>query len=334
MKALSPSLIALVALGFGLSGYLYLENSRLQIQITELQSTLSNYEVRVEELRGERSRLEGQVEGLQESIGELEGRLRDLQSDYNELVEIHNDLVYRYNSLMEDYNELLYKWERGETLRVRNSLAAFYDAVRYDEGLAGIKNPWEDEDDQVEFAVSLVLHDLGREVWTEREEAYSAIVGNYSYEDAWRLLKRALEMIGVEPDDTSTEKVMRILEFTSSYIHYQPEGEDVYNSPVETLTLRSGDCDDFAILAATLFEAVGIDAALGLYENATGGRHYMVLIHLDDLEGYAYYYSDNLTAWGLQPGRWIEIEPQTRIERQGDEEWFPQWSLIVAREVR
>jgi hypothetical protein len=334
MKGLALSLIVLVALGFGLSGYLFLENTRLQTQIVGLQSTISEYEGRIAELQDERSKLEGQVGELQALRSELERQLMDLQEDYNELVEVHNNLIYKYNALVDDYNELLYRWKKRERLRIGSSLAAFYDAVRCDEGLAGIRTPWEDEDDQVDFAVKLALHALGRETWTKREDSYFAVVGNHSYEDAWRLLETALDIVGIEPQDTPTEKVEKILAFTSSYIHYQREGEDVYYAPVETLTVRSGDCDDYAILAAALFEAVGIEAAIGLYENATGARHYMILIHLDDLEGYAYYYHEDLTAWGLQPGRWIKIEPQTPIQEQGDEEWFPQWILIAVKEVQ
>ena len=58
----------------------------------------------------------------------------------------------------------------------------------------------------------------------------------------------------------------------------------------------------------------------------------MTLIHLDSLGSYPYYYYSDLTSLGLQSGEWIEIEPQTTIDKQSTE-WVDQWEIFVAAEV-
>ena len=80
---------------------------------------------------------------------------------------------------------------------------------------------------------------------------------------------------------------------------------------------------------AALLEAVGIDTAIGLFKNKKGEYHAMILVHLEDLEGYDYWYYSDLTDKDLEEGRWIIIEPQTTIENQSDE-WIKQWRLLVA----
>ena len=72
--------------------------------------------------------------------------------------------------------------------------------------------------------------------------------------------------------------------------------------PSETLAFRSGDCTSFSILAASMFEAVGIKSAIGFFRNNRGEYHAMVLVHLNDLGSYNYYYyyyNNDLTSYGL-----------------------------------
>jgi hypothetical protein len=83
------------------------------------------------------------------------------------------------------------------------------------------------------------------------------------------------------------------------------------------------------ILAATLFEAVGIDSAIGLFKNDYNQYHAMVLIHLEDLGSYGYWYYSDLVSYGLESGKWIEIEPQLPIQHQNDD-WLEQWDIIAA----
>ena len=102
---------------------------------------------------------------------------------------------------------------------------------------------------------------------------------------------------------------------------------------METLSLRSGDCDDFSILTSALFELGEIDCALGFFENNSGEAHLMVLVHLENLGKYGFYKYEDLSMFDLSQGRWIIIEPQATIEYQADEEWIKQWTIQMAVEI-
>ena len=126
---------------------------------------------------------------------------------------------------------------------------------------------------------------------------------------------------------------MKILDFVAWYVDYEPEIDDSQRAPVETLSLRSGDCDDFTILVSALFEMAEIECAIGYFENDAEEAHSMVLVHLDELVGYRYWRYEDLTSLGLLEGDWIKIEPQAPLDEQADEEWMSQWIIKMAVEV-
>lgn len=104
-------------------------------------------------------------------------------------------------------------------------------------------------------------------------------------------------------------------------------------NPAETLGFKSGDCDDFTILAAALFGAVGTDSAVAFFSHqdpeAEKQYHWMVQVHLDNLREYGYRYYSDLTSIGLAAGTWIRIKPQRTIENQHSK-WAGQWNLPAA----
>jgi hypothetical protein len=78
----------------------------------------------------------------------------------------------------------------------------------------------------------------------------------------------------------------KLRDWVSSYISYQSD-QDVYGVseywqlPAETLELRTGDCEDFAILLCSLLRAYGVPSdmvyvALGFEEGQTRGHAYLV----------------------------------------------------------
>jgi len=75
-------------------------------------------------------------------------------------------------------------------------------------------------------------------------------------------------------------------------------------------------------LAGTMLEAAGIKSAVAFFTNSTLGGHAMVLVHVDNLGGYGYYYYSDLTSYGLASGKWIEIK-----------RWFTYWSIVACAEV-
>jgi len=75
--------------------------------------------------------------------------------------------------------------------------------------------------------------------------------------------------------------------------------EEYWQTPEETLSLRTGDCEDFAILLCTLLRAYGIDE-----------EHIFVAIGVDD-KGYGHAFL--IENWYLD-GEWRAIEPQVEAE--------------------
>lgn len=333
-------LVLLVISGFGLSGYLVYDRFQLEAQITSLRATLAQREDELEDLQVENSELGDQIEGLntererlQTEVENLLEEKDDLQTTLNKRETELTSLQSNYQILEDDYNSLeeAYRLESG--LRTGNSLTSFYDALRYEYGLSGAASRRATEKDKVRFAARLALHDTCHMSWPEVEEDYYALLGAHSYDEAWEKLQEALSAAGVGGEDTAVESIEKILAFLSDYVAYELEVDDVYRAPVETLSLRSGDCDDYSILAAALFESVEIESAIGFFKNGGGEAHVMVLVHLEDLGDYDCWYYDELTQRGLSPGRWIIIEPQYVIEYQGDDEWLGQWRLVAASEV-
>jgi len=52
---------------------------------------------------------------------------------------------------------------------------------------------------------------------------------------------------------------LAIARWVQQHVRYINEGEETYMTPVATLLERSGDCDEFTTLIATLIESIGID---------------------------------------------------------------------------
>jgi len=303
---------------------------------------VSSYEKTTEELSGLQNlhrELEDNYTSLKENHLSLEKEYEDLTERHTTLKETLESLVENFTSLKTQYIELGGNWSRlertrmvEEALSVGNSLQSYYDLVRQEKGLDGTKGSWNPDQAQVEFAARLASHDLGNPYLPAVEREFEEAVGQRSYEIANTKIEEIISLIGVSQGDSSVDKIRKILNFTNQYIHYEYEVSNVYRAPVETLGLRSGDCDDYTILVAAFFEAVGIDSAIGSFKNATEAYHYMVLIHLEDLPGYEYLSFSDLTKIGLEKGRWIVIEPQYLIENQGND-WVKQWILLTAAPV-
>lgn len=299
----------------------------LQIKYSELNSSFNVLYVRYFELLSQYENLSRDYMALYSKYEDLNERHVTLQADYRILKE-------GFNSLMQSYSSLQWDLELEKALRIGNSLESYYDYLRQELGFKGVKyrwltyteNYWQIEAD---FAAKLALHDLGLFHWPSLEKDYYDVVGEYSYDTAKRKIDQVISLIGVSAYDTSTEKIRKTLLFVNRHIRYERDVNDIFLAPVETLGYKSGDCDDFSILVAALFEAEGVDSAVGFFTNENGEYHAMVLVHLEDLTGYSYRYFPDLTDLGLKEGRWIVIEPQRRIDDQGDG-WIEQWILLAA----
>lgn len=100
--------------------------------------------------------------------------------------------------------------------------------------------------------------------------------------------------------------------FTASFVQnltYREETGEYPNYPVETLVDRGGDCEDTAILAAALLDAMGYDAVLIRFTSPveTEAGHMAVGVAVPGVsggysyrfEGETYYYLETTSTWDL-----------------------------------
>jgi len=313
---------------------LYAKHEELKKEFVFLQTRYNELNVSFHVLNASHFKLQNQYSELQVQYEDLNKRYLSLETNYRDLVLEHKSLQSNYDSLKESYSNLQRDFEVEKALHIGNSLESYYDYLRQELGPTGAKWWWLNPDKsywqtEVNFAANLAMHDLRRIYWPSIEKDYYEDVGEYSYDTARKKIDGILALIEIKTYDAPTDKIRKILDFIHQYIQYETEVNDVFLAPVETLGFRSGDCDDFSILAAALFEAVGIDSAIGFFTNKDNEYHAMVLVDLEDLAGYRYWFYNDLTKLGLKEGRWIIIEPQATISDQGDD-WISQWNIFVA----
>jgi hypothetical protein len=331
-------LIAGGSLGYVYSHTLYSPQIyELEIELTKNIGELERVQSRVLDLENELSitntRYTIDMNDLKDQLDTTKTELlkisSELQTSENEL----RNLRRSHTDLWSDYHSLEQELETWECLRVGNSMTDLYEHIRDDYQPTRARTLSKLRSQKVKFVKKLVNHDLGRDEWPTIEEEYRTSTGLHSYEVALSVLDEALSIAKVNPSFSNTRKIELILDFVVNHISYETEMDERNLAPVETLTLRSGDCDDYSALVAALFEMSGIDCAVASFENNEKIGHFMVLVQLDELYLDRYWYYDDLTDLGLSPGRWIMIEPQSLLEYQGDDEWMTQWKLMMAAEV-
>jgi hypothetical protein len=295
----------------------------------EYNQTNSVYQVltvQYQSLLTEKHTLQNNYDDLQTTYSDLHTAFTDIQDSYYALTDLHQvlskdnaQLEMDYDSLTDEYIVLSLDYAVERCLRIGNSLESYYDYLRHELGPTGTENWWQQTDPNywqtsVDFAANLALHDIRRIYWPTIEEEYYGAIGEYSYDTAFAKIQEVLSFIELHYDESASVVITKVLAFVNRYIQYELEVNDVFLAPVETLGYKSGDCDDFSILVATMLDEVGIDSAIGFFVNEYEQYHAMILVNLDDLRGYGFFYYDDLTHRGLDLGRWIIIEPQVTIE--------------------
>jgi hypothetical protein len=309
----------------------------LEDATSHLVTEKSILEENLSTVESEKSTLENQIVTFQETVDELQNEKSTLETSLESKKASLRSVEQRFDNLQDDYYELELDYRLEKELRIGNSLESYYDNLRDGLGPTGSKYWWYTPSEgiwqpQADFAANLALHDLWELYWPDYETEYVEAAGENSYETAWNTLSLIYEAFDISSYDTPDEKITKILSFLDEHIHYESEINDVFLAPVETLGFKSGDCDDYSILASALFEIAGVESAIGLFKNDDDDYHAMVLVHLDDLGDYGYWRYDDLTGLGLPEGQWIMIEPQSTISYQSDE-WISQWNILVAAQV-
>jgi len=125
-------------------------------------------------------------------------------------------------------------------------------------------------------------------------------------------------------------KIVAIYTFVQTYVTYKKDTPQNYaQSPPETLRLKTGDCEDYAILMASLCESVGLDATVDFVyasygtENASEAQqknHAMCMIYFNMNESALGSALSDLRSVYQIPylGFWYIEEPSRLIVRDND----------------
>ncbi len=98
-------------------------------------------------------------------------------------------------------------------------------------------------------------------------------------------------------------KMVQSIPYEDDIVNGQPQ--DYWNLPVETLWKQSGDCEDHALLFATLMEAMGYDTVIHYVMTNTGKAHIAVGVSIPgatgsyvEVDGIEYYYCEATASVG------------------------------------
>jgi hypothetical protein len=118
------------------------------------------------------------------------------------------------------------------------------------------------------------------------------------------------DILGDPPYELSPVGFDDIRDWVAVNIDYMSDekrwGEDYWQTPEETLSYRTGDCEDFSILLCSLLRTYGIDA----------DRVYVALGVDDDEDGHAFL----LENW-YRDGQWRRVESQAPAQLSSWDSW-------------
>jgi len=308
------------------------ENANLKVQIATFQT--------------ENSRLLTNITALNTQVIQLQNNFRDLNLRFYSLRNDYDTLSARYNGLETQYITIQNNFATWQSLHVGTTLETYYEYVRANSITFGLLSMGEENwwiypnyyNLSVTFTADLASHDIGNLWWPALDNAcaYYNYTSEYSYQTSSRIMDQAMILANISHSDSDAMKIDKVLAFINSIVHYENRMIDHMWFPCETLAFRSGDCTSFSILAAAMFERAGIKSAIAFFTNSTLGHHSMVLVHIDNLGSYTYWYYDDLTSYGLPKGKWIIIEPQFNSLAEYEARhynWISYWSLVACAEI-
>jgi Bacterial transglutaminase-like cysteine proteinase BTLCP len=132
------------------------------------------------------------------------------------------------------------------------------------------------------------------------------------------------DILGDSPYELSKDGFDAIRDWVAANIEYKSDEEqwgveEYWQTPEETLSLHTGDCEDFAILLCTLLRAYGI-----------GEEQIYVAVGVDN-EGYGHAFL--IENWYLD-GEWRAIEPQVGTQTFPPGRRFQEYNLADFKLLR
>jgi len=224
ISAIIIVLVSVIGLQVVLTFWLY--NQRVYFK-SAYETILSNY-VSIEQdysiLETDYANLTTDYDNLTLAYNDLESNYANLQSDYSNLVSDFNSLSFEYNLLQEDYDFYIDAYEElKESINLRSSHPTEQeknlitpDDPEVQSVVLSVTGGWSDPDDWNDF-------------WDDYEKLCDWVVDNieYRYDGYYPIL----------PSDLSGNMQQR---------------SEMWQLPSETLDCRKGDCEDMAILLASL----------------------------------------------------------------------------------
>lgn len=136
--------------------------------------------------------------------------------------------------------------------------------------------------------------------------------------------ERLQDILGDPPYELTEAGFDAIRDWVAANIDYKTDEErwgieEYWQTPEETLSLRTGECEDFAILLCTLLRTYGIDE-----------EHIFVAIGVDD-KGYGHAFI--IENWYLD-GEWRALEPQAGAQTFPPAPRFKDYSLADFKLLR
>ncbi|OGN97235.1 MAG: hypothetical protein A2Z77_06630 [Chloroflexi bacterium RBG_13_51_36] len=146
----------------------------------------------------------------------------------------------------------------------------------------------------------------------------------YITPDCALVLDRLQDILGDPPYELTKAGFDAIRDWVAANIEYKSDEEqwgveEYWQTPEETLSLGTGDCEDFAILLCTLLRAYGI-----------GEERIYVGVGIDN-EGYGHAFL--IENWYLD-GEWRAIEPQVETQAFPPGRRFEEYNLADFKLLR
>ena len=280
----------------------------------QLQQDYSTAENARLQLVNEYGNLKREYDQMLAAYNGLTAQFNTLEATHNDLVAKHYQLNNEKNALRNDYDILLADYRR---LSARAIVPPYIFVQGRKVHIAFVKSNndivrWEVEFDDLEQAI--------RQGYRARENPLNVFTdsvrlenndGSYFYLRDYRTFVDPYPFRTVIPElyyaaDNQDAFIREIWHIATQLTTYSAEIEDTPRYPLETLLAGGGDCEDTAILVASMLKAAPVNWDVGLIymdsdhpTTASVVNHVIVYINTGSQE----YYIETTSSWNMEPNR-------------------------------
>jgi len=273
---------------------LLIEYTNLQLSYNTLLENYNNLQVMYTTLLEQYNTLIEEYDSLATTYNDLLDAYNDLSNTYDNLIIVYNNLLNDYNALLDDYDtlQLLCDYYQNLYTESQNSLDMFLDFIInslpmaqkmafYYQFVRNAESVWWSYEEMGVFAEKLILHATSQlnafvsvdtilndynffnvNSMDDNNETISNVFGSfYPYWNSYASLQTIQNWI--------TNSLDYIYDRNTTW--NRNYNNDFFQSALETLMYRGGDCDDYAIISCAMFEKQGWETAFGgIFDSAHG----------------------------------------------------------------